>query len=182
MGAAEKIARGRFALRQLSTYKHAIKTKDLKTASQARMAFNRYKKYLGYGFLNRPKDTVPNVAVSFYSFHLMVALGTMFIIVFLAYLYYTMRGNIDKQRWLLLPGTVMFVLSIICSQAGWVAAEVGRQPWAIQGMLPVIVARTNLTSGTVQATFFMFLFLFTALLIAELRIMSKQIKIGPEDK
>ncbi|NOX26071.1 MAG: cytochrome ubiquinol oxidase subunit I [Deltaproteobacteria bacterium] len=182
MGAAEKIARGRFAIRQLSIYKQAVKTNHPMAASQARVTFNRYKKYLGYGFLSQPKDTVPNVAVSFYSFHLMVFLGTIFIAVFLAFLFFTLRGNIDKQRWLLLPGTIMFVLSIICSQAGWVAAEAGRQPWAIQGLLPVTVARTNLTSGTVQITFFMFLFLFTALLIADLKIMSKQIKLGPEDK
>lgn len=70
---------------------------------------------------------------------------------------------------------------MIASQAGWVVAEVGRQPWAIQDLLPVTVARTNLTSGTVQTTFYMFLILFTLLLIAEISIMVKQINIGPEE-
>ena len=60
-------------------------------------------------------------------------------------------------------------------------AEVGRQPWTIQGLLPVTVARTNLTTGTVQTTFYMFLALFTLLLIAEISIMVKQISIGPEE-
>ena len=59
-------------------------------------------------------------------------------------------------------------------------AEVGRQPWAIQGLLPVNVANTNIATGNVQTTFFIFLALFTALLLAEIRIMLKQIKIGPE--
>ncbi|MCK5826199.1 MAG: cytochrome ubiquinol oxidase subunit I, partial [Desulfuromusa sp.] len=54
------------------------------------------------------------------------------------------------------------------------------QPWAIQDLLPVTIARSNLDAGTVEVTFFMFLILFTALLIAELKIMTKQISIGPE--
>jgi len=63
---------------------------------------------------------------------------------------------------------------------GWVVAEVGRQPWAIQGLMPVKVATTNIAVGHVQATFFMFLGVFTLLLIAEIKIMLKQISIGPE--
>lgn len=74
----------------------------------------------------------------------------------------------------------MFFLGLVAQEAGWVVAEVGRQPWAIQGLLPVTVARSNLTVGTVQTTFFMFLALFTILLIAEIKIMTKQISIGPE--
>ncbi len=182
MGAAEKISKGRIAVQQLAAYKAAKKANNQAAASTALKQFDQHKKYLGYGYLNKPSDTVPNVAISFYSFHLMVMLGSMFIAVFIAYLYFTLKGNIEKQRWLLIPGTIMFSLSIICSQAGWVIAEAGRQPWAIQDLLPVSVARTNLTTGTVQTTFFMFLFLFTALLIADLKIMSTQIKLGPEDK
>lgn len=57
-------------------------------------------------------------------------------------------------------------------------AEVGRQPWAIEGLLPVAIARTNLTTGTVQTTFVMFLVLLALLLIAEIAIMIKQVNIG----
>ncbi len=76
---------------------------------------------------------------------------------------------------------MVYILGLIASQAGWVVAEVGRQPWAIQGLLPVTVARTNLTTGTVQTTFYMFLILFTLLLLAEISIMAKQVSIGPEE-
>jgi cytochrome bd ubiquinol oxidase subunit I len=72
-------------------------------------------------------------------------------------------------------------LGYVAQQAGWVVAEVGRQPWAIQGLLPVSVASTNIAASSVQITFFIFLTLFTALLIAEIGIMVKQIKIGPEE-
>jgi len=61
-----------------------------------------------------------------------------------------------------------------------VVAEVGRQPWAIQDMLPVKMAATNIGAGHVQATFLLFFVLFAILLLAEIKIMLKQIKIGPE--
>lgn len=71
-------------------------------------------------------------------------------------------------------------LAYIGSQAGWVVAEVGRQPWAIQDMLPVGAAISKLQTGSVQLTFFIFLLLFTVLLFAEIGIMLKAIKKGPE--
>jgi cytochrome d ubiquinol oxidase subunit I len=111
----------------------------------------------------------------------MVVLGTIFPLVFLAYLYFSYKGTLERQRWLLGGGTTMFFLGLFAHWAGWIVAEVGRQPWAIQDLLPVTVARTNLTTGTVQTTFFMFLVLFTVLLIAEVSIMAKQISIGPEE-
>jgi cytochrome d ubiquinol oxidase subunit I len=111
----------------------------------------------------------------------MVALGTLFPLVFLAFLFFSFKGSLEKQRWLLSGGTIMFFLGLFAHWAGWIVAEVGRQPWAIQDLLPVTVARTNLTAGTVQTTFFMFLILFTVLLIAEIGIMAKQISIGPEE-
>ena len=61
-------------------------------------------------------------------------------------------------------------------------AEVGRQPWAIQDLMPVGIAASKIGPGSVSATFFIFLTLFTALLIAELSIMFRQIKIGPENE
>ena len=55
-----------------------------------------------------------------------------------------------------------------------------RQPWAIQDMLPVGAAISKLQTGSVQLTFFIFLLLFTVLLFAEIGIMLKAIKKGPE--
>lgn len=71
-------------------------------------------------------------------------------------------------------------LAYLASQAGWIVAEVGRQPWAIQDLMPVGVAASRIASGSVATTFFIFLVLFTALLVAEISILCKQIKIGPE--
>ena len=111
----------------------------------------------------------------------MVTLGSLFPVIFIGFLYYSRKRTLENKKWLLGIGTITYLLGIIASQAGWIVAEVGRQPWAIQGLLPVSVARTNLTTGTVQTTFFMFLILFTLLLVAEISIMVKQISIGPEE-
>ena len=181
MSTAEKMAMGKIALTQLDTYKKAKKSGDETVAATALTVFDANKAYLGYGFLEKPEDAVPPVATSFNAFHVMVALGTLFPLVFLAFLFFSFKGSLQQQRWLLGSGTIMFFLGLFAHWAGWIVAEVGRQPWAIQDLLPVTVARTNLTTGTVQTTFFMFLILFTVLLIAEIGIMAKQISIGPEE-
>ncbi|MHB8809421.1 MAG: cytochrome ubiquinol oxidase subunit I [Desulfobulbaceae bacterium] len=181
MGAARMIEKGRVAVDSLASYKKAKKEGAQDAAASALAVFNENKEYLGYGYLEKPEDAVPPVALTFYSFHIMVILGTIFPLVCLAYLFFIFKDTLLAQRWFLGLGTTMFFLSMIASQAGWVVAEVGRQPWAIQGLLPVTVARSNLTTGTVLTTFVLFLVLFTGLLIAEINIMMKQISIGPEE-
>ena len=69
----------------------------------------------------------------------------------------------------------------IASEAGWIVAELGRQPWTIQDMLPTWVGVSGVDSGSVMLTFFIFLVLFTVLLAVEINIMLKQIKKGPEE-
>jgi len=59
-------------------------------------------------------------------------------------------------------------------------AELGRQPWTIQDMLPVSVAVSDISSSSIARTFYIFLFLFTTMLIVEISILCKQIKRGPE--
>ncbi|MBU0909280.1 MAG: cytochrome ubiquinol oxidase subunit I, partial [Proteobacteria bacterium] len=101
--------------------------------------------------------------------------------VLLLILFFQIKGNLASHRWLLYLGILCVPLGYVSQQAGWVLAEVGRQPWAIYGLLPVKVANSNLTSGTVMTTFFLFLGIFTLLLIAEISILAKQINIGPEE-
>jgi len=71
-------------------------------------------------------------------------------------------------------------LGYIASEAGWIVAELGRQPWTIQDMLPTWAAVSDLHSGSIAITFFIFLALFTAMLITEISILCKEIKKGPE--
>ena len=180
MGIDEKIDNGRIALELLSQYKKAQKENNPVLAATALANFDNYKDYLGFGYLNAPEEAVPPVALTFYSFHIMVVLGTLFPLIFLLFLIFGARGSIDRHTWLLRLGLLSVPLAYVASQDGWIVAEVGRQPWTIQNLLPVTVARSNITAGAVQTTFFLFLALFTILLIAEIRIMLKQIHIGPD--
>ncbi len=180
MGADEKIILGKQAVHQLALYKQARDNGDQAAADAALKAFNQNQHYLGYGYLSKAEDIVPIVPLVFYSFHVMVALGTLFPLLFLAILFFLYKDSLHKQKWFLGPAVFAVFFGWVASEAGWVVAELGRQPWAIQDLLPVTIARTNLTTTTVQMTFFMFLFIFTALLIAEVRIMLKQIQNGPE--
>jgi cytochrome d ubiquinol oxidase subunit I len=180
MGIDKKIEKGKIAVELLSQYKTARKEKNKNRAEIALTNFKKYEEYLGFGYLQNPEEAVPPIGLTFYSFHIMVALGVLFPVIFLLYLYYTCKDTIAGKKWLLRFGLFSLFLGYVASQAGWIVAEVGRQPWTIQNILPVSVARSNLTTGTVQTTFFLFLFLFTILLIAEIRIMLKQIQRGPE--
>ncbi len=179
-GAASRMESGRIAVAELANYKAARKNGDEIAAATALERFNRHQADLGYGHLAKPADAVPPVATTFYSFHIMVILGALFPLLFLLVLFYTLKGTIEYQRWLNSISIFAIFLGHIAGMAGWVVAEVGRQPWAIQDLLPVQVAATKLASSNVQTTFFIFLTLFTVLLIAEIRIMLKQITIGPE--
>jgi len=180
IGAEQRMVTGKIALAELARYKEAREKGDEAAAVSALALFNQHQGDLGYGYLNNPAEAAPPVATTFYSFHIMVVLGTLFPVIFLLVLYFAFKGTLENQRWLNIACFFSLFLGYVAQQAGWVVAEVGRQPWAIQGLLPVGVATTNIAPGNVQTTFFIFLTLFTALLLAEIRIMMKQIKLGPE--
>jgi cytochrome d ubiquinol oxidase subunit I len=180
VGVDEKIRRGKLAVAALAEFKNARKVKNAAAGEAALAIFNEHQAYLGYGHLKQPDDAVPPVGLTFYAFRIMVGLGTFFILLFGLFLVQSARQRLEGHRWLLKLGVISLFLGYVAQQAGWIVTEVGRQPWAIQGLLPVSVARSNLDTGTVAVTFFIFLALFTALLIAELKIMCKQITLGPE--
>jgi len=180
MGVNTMMEKGKMALADLSAFKLAKKNKDDSGADAALARFDVNKQFMGYGYLDTPEEAVPPVGLVFNSFHLMAALGSMFPVIFGAFLFFTLKGTVSEQRWLLPVGLFTGLLALLAQQAGWVTAEVGRQPWAIQGLMPVKIATTNLTTTSVQITFAMFAAVFTLLLIAEISIMLKQIAIGPE--
>jgi cytochrome d ubiquinol oxidase subunit I len=177
----EKIKKGKLAIESLAAYKTA---KDSGKIDQAKVFLGTFRdnfKYFGYGYYFG-KDInmlVPSVPISFYSFHIMVILGSYFLLLFVVVLFLTMQDKIEKKRWLLWLSLFTIPLAYIASESGWVLAEVGRQPWVIQDLMPNIAAVSKIDSSSVQITFFLFLVLFTSLLIAEIKIMLTQIKKGP---
>ena len=86
------------------------------------------------------------------------------------------------MRWMQYVALWTIPFGYLAGQAGWIVAETGRQPWAIQDMLPTSAAISKLSVGSVQTTFFIFLALFTIMLIAEIGIMLREIKKGPQSE
>ena len=180
MSVISKMQMGKDAVGALELYKNAQAANDEGLMQDALVKFQANSAYLGYGYLKDPKEAVPSMPLVFYSFHTMVGLGSFFIMIFFFVLYTSMTGDISTKKWLLRIGILGLPLGYVAQEAGWIVAEAGRQPWAIQDMLPVGMATSNIGVQNVMVTFWMFTIIFTALLIAEVSIMTKQIKIGPE--
>lgn len=169
---AERIAIGRRAQQALRDYDAAHKAGDKAAADAARAAVARDFRYFGYGYLDSPEDAVPPVALTFYAFRVMVILGSALLLVLVLMAFASQfRLRWLEQRWLLMLGMLSIPLVWCCSQAGWVVAEVGRQPWTIQDLLPVGAAISDIPASGVQTTFWLFAAVFTLLLAAEVSIM-----------
>jgi cytochrome d ubiquinol oxidase subunit I len=186
LSASEKIERGKIARNVLIEFQKArkvndkVKTDSIKSVFVDKQFQDNYFRYFGYSSINKPEDVIPNVHISFYSFHLMVILGFLFIIIFSTALYLLFKGNIAISRWFLWIALLSIPLTYLASELGWILAEVGRQPWIIQDLMSVSGAVSQIVSGSVITTFILFAVLFTLLLIAEVSIMVKQIKTGPK--
>ena len=179
MSVEEKMQKGKIALEAFGEYKQ--KREEGFAPNELESYTNIIQEnmpYFGYGYLKDAKEAVPPIALTFYTFHLMVALGTWFFVLFIVVLYLGMANNIMQFKKILWLCVLSIPLGYIAAECGWIVAEVGRQPWAIQDLMPVGVAATNLGSVNIKISFFIFLALFTTLLIAEIGIMLRQIKKG----
>ena len=183
----EKIERGRKAIEALADYRKAKLSGE--ESGQYLATLNENMKYFGYGYVKDKNDVVPPVAVNFWAFRVMVGVGCLFILFFaviLAVTYKWPKFLFGKRDITALPAwhywlaILLIPLGYIGSECGWLVAEFGRQPWTIQDMLPTWVAVSDLQSGSVMITFFLFLALFTTMLAVEINILLKQIKKGPE--
>lgn len=177
----ERMQRGKIAIRSLADYKKAKKDGNEAKANLSLKSFQKNYPHFGYGYFKNKEEVVPNVILTFYSFHIMVGFGLYFVMFFAWFIYASYKGIVDKHKWVLKLAMWSILFGYIASELGWVVAEVGRQPWTIQDILPVGVATSHLSVGSVQTTFFIFLALFTVLLIAEIKIILAQIKKGPEE-
>ena len=176
---AEKMQRGRAALDALAEYR-SLKDTDPAAAAEARARLDKDVQYMGYGHLEKPEDVIPPVGVVFWAFRFMIGLGMLLLLELIVIGWLAWKEKLADKKWLLVAALCCIPLVYICGQAGWVVAEVGRQPWTIQGLLPVNVAISSLSAGAVKTTFFIFLAIFTLFLVIEIRILIGAIKKGPE--
>lgn len=191
MSAYEKMERGAVAQKALSDLKDMEKGSLEYHLALEKFADPQWQKdyfsYFGYGYFynknpeimqSNAQHLVPNVPLIFYSFRAMVGLGCLFLLLFAVALYLSYKKRLEGKRWFFYAAIAAIPLVYVCSMAGWVVAEVGRQPWIIESLMPTMGAVSDVKASSVQTTFWIFACTFTVLLIAEVKIMISQIKKG----
>ncbi|HQT46252.1 MAG: cytochrome d terminal oxidase subunit 1 [Acidocella sp. 20-63-7] len=194
---APKILNGIKAINALQQYGLTHDAASLAT-------FKQYENDMGYGFLaqkNAPnqdltqitpanqdaivqqteKDTIPNVFVTFWAFRIMMALGFYFAALFAFAAYYSLKNEIQKHPMLLKLSVWSIPLPILACEFGWITAEAGRQPWSVFGWLPTFQAASSHAVGYMIFSLIGFALLYSTFIAAELYLMFKFARLGPED-
>lgn len=128
-----------------------------------------------------PRDEWPPVFLSFTSFHIMVGLGMFFIGITLLASLFWWRGTLFNQRWLLWVFVFAVLGPYVSNQLGWVATEVGRQPWIVYGLLKTAEAGSpSVPAGQVMASIGIFGLIYLSLFAVFVYVMNDKIHHGPE--
>ncbi len=178
LSADEKIERGKIALKAFGDYR-TLKDSNPEAAAMARATLDENIEYFGYGYIDSKSELVPPVTLIYWAFRVMVGIGSFLLLLMAAVLWSGYKGKLQNMRWLQWAALLSIPLVYLAGEAGWVVAEVGRQPWVIEGLLPVKAAVSSVSVGAVQTTFWLFVAIFTLFLVIEMRIMFKAIANGP---
>jgi cytochrome d ubiquinol oxidase subunit I len=161
----------------------------------ARATFEQHRRDLGYALLLKryvadPRqaspdlikktawDAVPNVPVMFWSFRIMAGIGVLMIAMFAtAFVLVTLRKH--DTKWFLVIAVAALPLPWISTELGWVLAEVGRQPWAVDGVLPTFLGASSLSVPQLLTSITIFTLLYGALAVVEVGLILRAIKKGP---
>ena len=159
--------------------------------------FNRHRENLGYGLLllrytddpakATPEQiemaawsTVPNVPALFWGFRIMVGLGFYFIALFAFSFYLASTGQLERHRWYLRTALLTLPLPWLAAELGWVVAEYGRQPWAIEGILPTFLGVSTHPASSIALSLAGFVGFYTTLLVVDVFLMQRMIRKGPD--
>ncbi|OWK28511.1 cytochrome ubiquinol oxidase subunit I [Sphingomonas mucosissima] len=162
----------------------------------ARAQFEAHKRDLGYALLLKRQladpraatpqqieaaawDTVPSVPLMFWSFRAMAVIGFLMIALFATAFVVASRRKHLTTRWFLRLCVIAIPLPWVAIELGWVVAEMGRQPWAIEGVLPTFLAASSLTRSALWTTIIGFTALYGTLAVIEIRLILAAIKHGP---
>ena len=179
LSADEKIARGKLALEAFGDYRE-LRESNPEAAAEARKVLDENIEYFGYGYIDSKEELVPPVDLVYWAFRVMVGLGGFLLLLIVVVLWAERRNRIADMRWLLWTALFSIPLVYLAGQAGWIVAEVGRQPWTIESLLPVKAAVSSVSVASVKTTFWLFVAIFTLFLAIEVRILVKAIKQGPK--
>jgi cytochrome d ubiquinol oxidase subunit I len=125
-------------------------------------------------------STIPNVPVLFWSFRIMVGLGFSFIALFGLSFYLAAKRRLDRYPLYLRVAMIALPLPWIAAELGWIVSEYGRQPWAIEGVLPTFLGVSGTSAGNVWFSLGGFVLFYSALAVADVYLMVKYIRLGPD--
>jgi cytochrome d ubiquinol oxidase subunit I len=178
-------------------YDAMLVLREDKNNAQAKAILAAHDKDLGYAlllkrFIDDPRkatpdqiqqaanSTIPNVPVLFWSFRIMVACGVYFILLFGYSFWLSTKRKLDSKRWYLKLALCSLPLPWVAAELGWIVAEYGRQPWAIEGILPTSLGVSSVTAGQVWTSLAGFVLFYTALAIIDAVLMVKFARKGPD--
>jgi cytochrome d ubiquinol oxidase subunit I len=177
-------------------YAELQKLRDGDRSEATKQAFDTHKDDLGYGLLLKKytanvvdadaamiekaaNDTIPRVAPLFWTFRVMVASGFTMLFIFAMAFYYCATRVADQKRWLMRMAVWGIPLPWIAAETGWFVAEFGRQPWTISGILPTHLSVSSVSSEQLWISIGGFALFYTVLLIIEMYLMLKYVRLGP---
>jgi cytochrome d ubiquinol oxidase subunit I len=133
------------------------------------------------GLNEYPKDQWPtNIPLLYYSYHIMAGLGTIFVAVMTVAAFLLWRKKLHTARWMLWIIMLCIPLPYIANTAGWLTAELGRQPWVVYGLMRTSEGYSrNVHAGNGLFTLLGFMGLYTVLAILFLYLMRHEIAHGP---
>jgi cytochrome bd ubiquinol oxidase subunit I len=163
----------------------------------ARALFEEHRADLGYGLLllryvddparatpaqieQAAWSTVPDVAVLFWCFRVMVGVGLTLIALFATAFYFSARHSFVRHRWFLRAAFLSLPLPWIAAELGWVVAEYGRQPWAIDGVLPTFLGASPVPASSVLLSLCGFAIFYSALAVVDVYLLTRMIRRGPD--
>ena len=187
---AERIRSGILAYEALETLRRAPGD------AAGRAAFDAHAADLGYALLLKrydpavtgadaatieraANDLVPNVPVLFWAFRVMAAIGFYFIALFAAAFYLASARRLET-RWFLRAALWSLPLPWIAIELGWIVAEYGRQPWAVEGVLPTYLGVSSVSFGSIVGSLVGFVVFYSALAVIDVVLMVRTIRAGPD--
>jgi cytochrome bd ubiquinol oxidase subunit I len=124
-------------------------------------------------------STVPAVSPLFWSFRIMVGLGFYFILLFALAFVLASKRQLERYRAFLWLAFLSLPLPWVAGELGWIVAEVGRQPWVIEGVLPTFLAVSSISAANVWITLIGFVVFYSTLAVVDVYLMAKTIGLGP---
>jgi cytochrome d ubiquinol oxidase subunit I len=128
-----------------------------------------------------PRDQWPTaLPLLYYSYHIMAGLGTWFVLIMTVAAFLLWRGTLYGTRWVLWPILLSFPLPYIANTAGWMTAEIGRQPWLIYGLMRTSEGYSvHVSAGNSLFTLLGFLGMYSVLSVLWVVIVYRVIETGP---